>query len=157
MSDEAARNDQRAGHLPLSPDSMIILPVRHAVLFPGMVLPLAIGRPASIAAAQEAVRTERPLGIILQTDPALDDPKPEQLHPIGTSAQILRYVTAPDGTHHVVCQGMRRFRVSEFLPGYPYLVARVEEIAVSEVMTPEIEARLRLLKERSREAMQLLP
>ena len=122
-----------------------------------MVLPLAIGRPASVAAAQEAVRTERPLGIILQTDPALDDPKPEQLHLIGTSAQILRYVTAPDGTHHVVCQGMRRFRVTEFLPGYPYLVARVEEIGVSEVMTPEIEARLRLLKERSREAMQLLP
>jgi ATP-dependent Lon protease len=138
-------------------DSLIILPVRQVVLFPGMVMPLAIGRPQSIAAAQEAVRSERPLGIVLQTDPALDDPQPEQLHRVGTIAQVLRYVTAPDGTHHVVCQGTRRFRITEFVPGYPYPVARFEEIGVSEVMSPEIEARLNLLKERAREALSLLP
>jgi len=142
---------------PLPKDSIIILPVRQAVLFPGTVLPLAIGRPSSIAAAQEAVRAERPLGVILQTDPAVDDPKPTHLHQVGTSAQVLRYVTAADGTHHVICQGVRRFRVKDFIHGYPYLVARVEEIGISEVMTAEIEARVRLLKERTREALQLLP
>ena len=142
---------------PLPPDALIVLPVRQTVLFPGITLPLAIGRPSSIAAAQEAARTERMLGVILQTDSAVDDPKPEQLHRVGTSAQILRYVTAPDGTHHVICHGVRRFRVLEFLAGYPYLVVRVEEVGISEVMTPEIEARLRLLKERAREALQLLP
>jgi ATP-dependent Lon protease len=157
MSDEAARNDQRASHPPLSPDSMIILPVRQAVLFPGMVLPLAIGRPSSIAAAQEAVRSERMLGILLQTDPAAEDPSPEQLHRVGTCAQVLRYVTATDGTHHVICRGVRRFRALEFLPGFPFLVARVEEIGVNEVMTTEIEVRVALLKERAREAIQLLP
>jgi ATP-dependent Lon protease len=157
MSDEAARNDQRASHPPLSPDSMIILPVRRAVLFPGMVLPLAIGRPSSIAAAQEAVRSERMVGILLQTDPAAEDPSPEQLHRVGTCAQILRYVTATDGTHHVICRGTRRFRVIEFLRGFPFLVARVEEIGVNEVMTTEIEVRVALLKERAREAIQLLP
>src|SRR6202790_2212780 len=141
----------------LPPDALIVLPVRQTVLFPGITLPLAIGRPSSIAAAQEAARTERMLGVILQTDSAVDDPKPEQLHRVGTSAQILRYVTAPDGTHHVICHGVRRFRVLEFLAGYPYLVVRVEEVGISEVMTPEIEARLRLLKERAREALQLLP
>jgi ATP-dependent Lon protease len=157
MSDEAARNDQRASHPPLSPDSMIILPVRQAVLFPGMVLPLAIGRPSSIAAAQEAVRSERMLGILLQTDPAAEDPSPEQLHRVGTCAQVLRYVTATDGTHHVICRGVRRFRALEFLPGFPFQVARVEEIGVNEVMTTEIEVRVALLKERAREAIQLLP
>ena len=136
---------------------MIILPVRQAVLFPGMVLPLAIGRPSSIAAAQEAVRSERMLGILLQTDPAAEDPSPEQLHRVGTCAQILRYVTATDGTHHVICRGVRRFRVIEFLRGFPFLVARVEEIGVNEVMTTEIEVRVALLKERAREAIQLLP
>src|ERR1700704_5089388 len=141
----------------LPQDSIIILPVRQTVLFPGTVLPLAIGRPSSIAAAQEAVRAERPLGVILQTDSAIDDPKPADLRRVGTSAQVLRYVTAPDGTHHVICQGVRRIRVADFISGYPYLVARVEEIGISEVMTPEIEARVRLLKERTREALQLLP
>ena len=136
---------------------MIILPVRQAVLFPGMVLPLAIGRPSSIAAAQEAVRSERMLGILLQTDPAAEDPSPEQLHRVGTCAQVLRYVTATDGTHHVICRGVRRFRALEFLPGFPFLVARVEEIGVNEVMTTEIEVRVALLKERAREAIQLLP
>ncbi|MEA2997991.1 MAG: ATP-dependent Lon protease [Alphaproteobacteria bacterium] len=158
MSDEAARqNDQPAGHPPLPQDSMMILPVRQAVLFPGMVLPLAIGRPSSIAAAQEAVRSERMLGILLQNDPAVEDPSPEQLYRVGTCAQILRYVTATDGTHHVICRGTRRFRVIEFLPGFPFLVARVEEIGVNEVMTTEIEVRVALLKERAREAIQLLP
>jgi len=80
---------------PLPEDSIIILPVRQAVLFPGTVLPLTIGRPSSIAAAQEAVRAERSIGVILQTDPAIDDPQPTQLHQVGTSAQVLRYVTAP--------------------------------------------------------------
>jgi ATP-dependent Lon protease len=141
----------------LPQDSIIVLPVRQMVLFPGTVMPLTIGRPSSIAAAQEAVRTERPLGIILQTDAAIDDPRPEQLHRVGTSAQVLRYVTAPDGTHHLICQGLRRFRVVEFIPGYPYVVARIEETGIAEVMIPEIEARMRLLKERTREALQLLP
>ena len=138
-------------------DTLIILPVRQVVLFPGLVIPLTIGRPASIAAAQEAVRGERPIGIVLQTDPAIDDPQPAQLHQVGTIAQILRYVTAPDGAHHLVCQGQRRFRVTDFLSGYPYLVAHMTEIGLTEVMTPDIEARLHLLKERAREALSLLP
>ena len=146
-----------AGHPPLPQDALIILPVRQTVLFPAMMLPLAVGRPQSIAAAQQAVREQRPLGVLLQTDPAVEEPKPEQLYRIGTTAEILRYVTAADGTHHVVCRGMRRFRVVEFLAGYPFLVARVEEIGSSEVLTSEIEARVRLLQERAREAMQLLP
>jgi ATP-dependent Lon protease len=121
-----------------------------------MMLPLAIGRPASIAAAQEALRTEKSIGVLLQTDAAIEDPTPAQLHKIGTTAQILRYITAPDGTHHVICRGARRFRVIEFISGYPYLVARVEEIGVTEVVTPEIEARANLLRERAREAIGLL-
>jgi ATP-dependent Lon protease len=154
---EAIDEAQTGKNEALPPDSIIILPVRQTVLFPGIVLPLSIGRPSSIAAAQEAVRAERPLGVILQTDSAIDDPKPEHLHLVGTSAQVLRYVTAADGTHHVICQGVRRFRVIDFIPGYPYPLARFEEIGVSEVMNREIEARVRLLKERAREALQLLP
>jgi ATP-dependent Lon protease len=161
MAEQAERAQQEKvagsdGHPPLPPDSMIILPVRQIVLFPGMVLPLAVGRKSSVAAAQEAVRGERMLGVLLQTDPAVEEPQPEQLHRVGTAAQVLRYVTGADGTHHVVAQGVRRFRVVEFLPGFPFLLAKVEEIGVAEVLTPEIEARIGLLRSRAGEALQLL-
>jgi ATP-dependent Lon protease len=144
-------------HPPLPKDSAIILPSRQAVLFPGLMLPLVLGRPASIAAVQEAVRSERMVGVLLQTDPAVEDPSEEQLHRVGTLAQVLRYVTATDDTHHVICRGVRRFRAVEFLPGYPFRVARIEEIGISEVITPEIQARVELVRSRAREAIQLLP
>src|SRR4030095_4292060 len=133
-----------------------LLPVRQLVLFPGIVLPLTIGRKSSIAAAPSAVRHQRPLGGVPQIDPAVEEPTIEQLHRVGTAAQILRYVTAPDGTHHAVVQGVRRFRVIEQLPGFPFLVARIEEIGVAEVMTPDIEARIGLVRTRAREAIELL-
>ncbi len=153
----AAAQASTASHPPVPQDALIILPVRQTVLFPAMMLPLAVGRPQSIAAAQQAVREQRSLGVLLQTDEAVEEPKPEQLYRIGTTAEILRYVTAADGTHHVVCRGVHRFRIVEYLAGYPYLVARVEEIGNSEILTPEIEARVRLLRERAQEALQLLP
>jgi ATP-dependent Lon protease len=154
---KASESGQSAKHPPLPSDAMIILPVRQVVLFPGMVLPLAVGRPTSIAAVQEAVRSERSLGILLQTDLNVEDPTPEQLHRIGTVAQILRYVTAADGTHHVICSGTRRFRAMEFVSGYPFLVAKVEEIGISETLTPDIAARVELVRTRAREAVALLP
>src|SRR5258705_12075587 len=116
QAEQQAKAGQGEGGLVIPADAMIILPVRQTVLFPGIVLPLTIGRKSSIATAQEAVRGERMLGVVLQTDPAVEDPTPEQLHAVGTAAQVLRYVTAPDGTHHVIAQGVRRFRLIEFLP-----------------------------------------
>src|SRR6476660_9551264 len=154
---EAATAGQGEQHQPIPADAMIVLPVRQTVLFPGIVLPLTVGRKSSIAAAQEAVRTERMLGVVLQKDPAIEEPTPDQLHAVGTAAQVLRYVTAPDGTHHVIAQGVRRFRVIEYLGGFPFRVARIEEIGITEVMTPEIEARVRLVKGRAQDVIHLLP
>src|SRR5680860_758617 len=69
----------------------------------------------------------------------------------------MRYVTAPDGSHHVVVRGIRRFKVVEFLDGYPYLAARIEEIGEQEVYSTELAARVHQLRERAREAVNLLP
>src|SRR5262249_1460292 len=158
MAEQAEqKTTDQGGQPPLPPDAMILLPVRQTVLFPGIVLPLSIGRKSSIAAAQEAVRSQRMLGVILQTDPAVEEPTPEQLHRVGTAAQVLRYVTAPGGTHHVVAQGVRRFRVLEYIRGFPFLVARVEEIGIAEVMTPDIEARVGLVRTPPPAPTHLLP
>ncbi len=141
----------------LPEDALIILPVRNVVLYPGIMLPLSLGRPKSIAAAQEAARGEQPIGVILQRDAAADDPGPDEMHPVGTIARILRYITAPDGSHHIVCQGQQRFRVREFLAGYPFMVARIERFEELEVENAELQARLVYLKQQSLEALQLLP
>jgi ATP-dependent Lon protease len=137
-------------------DAIIILPIRNMLLFPGIVLPLTIARPSSIAAAQEAVRSGRKIGLLLQNDPTVEQPGPEDLRRVGTVAEILRYVTS-EATHYAICRGVNRFRVKEFLSGFPYIVARIEEVGISEVMSPEVEARMSLLKMRAREAIQLLP
>src|SRR5688500_3927131 len=155
-TNEIAKTEETSD-LALPDRALILLPTRNAVLFPGVVAPLGLGRPQSIAGAQAAARADRPIGVILQKDGAVELPGADDLHRIGTVAEILRYVTAPDGTHHMVARGMRRFRVEEFLPGYPFLVARVEEIGEAEVYSTEVAALMHQLKERAREAISLLP
>src|SRR5687768_1381458 len=90
---------------PLPENTVPIVPVRNLVLFPGIILPLTVGREQSVAAAQAATRAERPIGVVLQRDPDVQAPGPNDLHWVGTLANIVRYVTGRDGTHHVICQG----------------------------------------------------
>ncbi len=144
-------------HKELPDGALILLPTRNAVLFPGIVAPLTLGRPQSIAAAQTGAQNDKPIGILLQSDPDADAPGPGQLNSVGTIAEIMRYVTAPDGSHHVVVRGTRRFKVIEFLHGHPYLTARIEEIGEAEVYSTELAARVHQLRERAREAVNLLP
>jgi len=142
---------------PLPPDALIIVPVRNTVLFPGLVLPITLGRPKSIAAAQQAVRDQRQVGILLQRDAEVSEPTPLDMHRMGTIANIVRYITAPDGSHHLICQGEQRFQVVEYLSGWPFFVARVLQIPEPETQSAEVEARFVNLKAQTLEAIQLLP
>jgi ATP-dependent Lon protease len=148
-----------AGHAPAGPpsDALIVVPVRGIVLFPGLVLPIAVGRPRSVAAAQQAMREQRQLGILGQRNPEVADPGPADMHRVGCVANLMRYVTAQDGTHHLVCQGEQRFQVLEFLDGWPFLVARVARIPEPDSRSPEIEARFLNLQRQAVEALELLP
>jgi ATP-dependent Lon protease len=116
-----------------------------------------IGREKSVAAVQQAVREQRQVGVVLQRDAATDDPGPDGVYRIGTLANIVRYITMPDGTHHVILQGVQRIRILDFIPGTPFPVARVAHIPEAETCSPEIEARFRNLQSQALEAMQLLP
>ena len=153
----AATDRTPRNHLPLPEDAIAIVPARNMVLFPGVIIPIALGREGSIAAAQSAARAEKPVGVLLQRDSANDTPLADDLHWVGTLAGILRYITAPDGTHHVVCQGEQRFRVLQFLEGYPFLAARIERIEEPEIKSDGLEARMLQLTERVNEVLQLLP
>jgi ATP-dependent Lon protease len=137
-------------------DVLIILPVRDTVLFPGVVLPIALTGKRALAAAQEAVRTQRRVGLVLQSE-AGDEPAPDQLHRVGTVASIVRFVTAADGTHHLIAQGEQRFTVLDYVSLEPFLVARIEPHREPAVHDREVEARGLTLRERAIEASQLLP
>jgi len=156
-SQAPANVDQAAGAPALPSDALVIVPVRSFVLFPGVVMPVSIGRARSIAAAQQAVREQRPIGILMQRDPATEDPRPVDMHRMGTVANIARYITAPDGGHHLICQGDQRFQVIEFLEGWPFLVARVLRIPEPNPSSSEIEARFLHLQNQAVEAIQLMP
>ncbi len=148
----------RAGAVkPLPDDALIVIPMRNTVLFPGVISPITVGRATSVAAAQEAVRTEKRIGFLLQRDPQKNDVKPEDLFWVGTAGLVVRYITGNEGAHHLVVQGQSRFRVLEFLEGWPFLVARVSMVETKDAMTPELEARFLQLKEQAIEAIQLLP
>jgi ATP-dependent Lon protease len=153
----AAPAPRAAAAKPLPEDALILIPMRNTVLFPGVISPITVGRAQSVAAAQEAVRLEKKIGFLLQRDPQKNEVTPEDLYWVGTAGQVVRYITGAEGTHHLVVQGQSRFRVLEFLPGYPYLAARVQLVEAKEESNPDIEARFLQLKAQAAEAIQLLP
>src|SRR5215212_9649851 len=157
VNEETAAATTQADSVPIPGDALIIVPVRNTVLFPGVVAPITIGRPKSIAAAQQALREQRPVGILLQRNPDADDPESNDLNRICTVANIIRYITGPDDTHHIICQGVQRARVLDFLPGTPFPAARVVHIPEPTTTSPEIEARFINLQRQAVEAIQLLP
>jgi len=127
------------------------------VMFPGAVTQISLGREMSINAAREVVNDGHKLGIILQRDPNVDEPEPNDLYQIGTTVSVIRYIQAPNGMHHLICQGEQRFRALDYLSGLPFLAARFDLIPEREQRDPEIEARAAVLKQKAAEAMELLP
>ncbi|HXQ12766.1 MAG TPA: endopeptidase La [Caulobacteraceae bacterium] len=140
-----------------SPDAFIAIPVRNTVLFPEVVMPITVGRPASVAAAQQAVREQRQIVVVLQRDPQVADPKASDLHDIGVVANVLRYIAASDTEHHLICQGVQRFRITEQVEGWPYLVVRGLHVPEPVETSPEVEARLLTLREQALEILGLIP
>ncbi|OFZ85149.1 MAG: endopeptidase La [Betaproteobacteria bacterium RBG_16_66_20] len=135
--------------------------MRNAVMFPGVISPIMIGRASSVAAASAASRSELKVGFLLQRDPQTDEIGPKDLHRVGTAGKIVRYAGSAGGTNHLMVQGEQRFRVIEFLEGWPFLVASVawipEATASAETRGAGIEARFMQLKAQAAEAIHLLP
>ena len=141
----------------LPDDALLIVAMPDTVLFPGTVFPILVGRPSSVAAAEQALRAERPVGILMQKSAEQAEPRPDDLYTTGTIANILRYVTLPDGGRHVVVQGLQRFRVKAFVSEAPLLAVRAEPLDEPEAHGTEIEARTLHLRQQALEALELLP
>lgn len=155
--DDASGADRTLDLRPIPDDALILVPMRHAVLFPGILSPVAVGRESSVRAAEAAAKQNLPVGFLLQRDAAKNDAAPDDLHWVGTAGLIVRHVAASEGVHHLVVQGQSRFRVLQFLEGWPFLVARVAYVDQPETANRDIEARFLRLRVQAVEAIELLP
>jgi len=134
-----------------------IVPVRNMILFPGVALPLMLGREQSVAAVRAAVAQGAPVGLLLQREEGVETPGREDLFEVGTLAEIVRYWQAPDGRHQAVCQGQARFRVLEWVQTQPFPIARVEIVRSRVRPSRALEARFVALRQRAQEVLELAP
>ena len=110
-----------------TPAELPILPLRNTVLFPGVVIPITVGRDRSIRLIQDVYRGNRTLGVLSQKDSAIEEPRAEDLNTVGTIATIIRMLRMPDGSTTAVIQGKKRFEMIEMVKSDPYFTARVKE------------------------------
>ena len=108
------------------PETVSVLPLRNTVLFPGVVIPITVGRDKSIKLIKDAYATDRIIGVVSQKDVSVEDPKLGDLNDVGTIAQILRMLRMPDGNTTVIIQGKRRFKISDIVQEEPYLRAKIK-------------------------------
>lgn len=118
--------DEDNMHAEKIPDILSILPLRNTVLFPGVVIPITVGRDKSISLIKDAYKGDKTIGVVAQKNDSIEDPKPEDLHAVGTVAQIIKMLRMPDGNTTVIIQGKKRFRIKEFTQTAPYYKARTE-------------------------------
>ncbi|MED6303165.1 MAG: endopeptidase La [Bacteroidota bacterium] len=109
------------------PDKLPILPLRNNVLFPGVVIPITLGRDKSIKLIQDAYKGNKIIGVVSQIDSSVEEPQYADLFKIGTVAQIIRMLKMPDGSSTIIIQGKKRLKLVEELSAEPYLVAKIEE------------------------------
>ena len=157
MNAEETETPKAKSRLNIPAGALIIIPMRNRVLYPSMVMPLMVGRPARLQAVEEAVRQQLPIGFVVQRDPNIDAPEPKDLYEVGTAADVLRMFTLPDGQRQVIVQGRRRFEIAEFIETDPVLIARVTMVEEQVPQTKEFEARILHLRQEAARALSLFP
>ncbi len=137
--------------------SLPILPLRNSVLFPGLVMPLVIGREKTLRLLDVAAGKDDPIGVLTQKDKDVHDPNPEDLYLMGTTARILRIVREREQGVDIVVQGIQRFQVSKFTQTAPFLSASVTLVPEEDRKDVETEALMRTLKSLTTEVLTLIP
>jgi ATP-dependent Lon protease len=117
------------------PEELPIMPLRNTVLFPGVVIPITVGRDKSIKLIQEANKGNKTIGVVSQKNDEVEDPTSDDLNSVGTVAYIMKMLRMPDGNTTVIIQGKKRFKIKEFTQSEPYLRAKIE--AFNQVEKPK--------------------
>jgi ATP-dependent Lon protease len=139
------------------PSEIPVLPLRGTVLYPDLILPIMVGRKKSVKLIDDAMDSDRMIGVITQKRSEIEDPKESDLHSMGVAALILRMIRELDGSQRVIVQGISRMKVKEYIQREPYFKAKIETIDESFVPGVEIEALMMNLKNLFQRAVELAP
>jgi len=141
------------------PEAIPILSLRNTVLFPGVVLPISIGRPKSIQLIKDAYRNNKIVGTVAQKDPDLENPEFLDLHSIGTIGQIVKLLEMPDGSTTAIIQGRKRMVLQELVSDDPYFIAKVRTIPETkpEMLSKDFDAIVGSLKDLSLKIIKINP
>ena len=153
-------DEERQMHSAELPESLPILTLRNTVLYPGVVLPITVGRDASLTLVKDAYAGDRLVGVVAQKRAEVETPGPDDLYRVGAAATILKLIKMPDGSVSIVIQGKRRIEIEEYDQLDPYLTARIrpiEEDTPNDVDPVEIDARVRSIKELAVQIVNLSP
>jgi ATP-dependent Lon protease len=141
-----------------TPEILSILPLRNTVLFPGVVIPITVGRDKSIKLIKEAYKGDRVIGVVAQKDVSIEDPTFEQLHSVGTVANIIKMLQMPDGNTTVIIQGKQRFQLVQEVQTEPFIKAVVAKFAETKHKNDkEFKTFVAAIKEMSSQIIQLSP
>src|SRR5437899_69815 len=143
---------------PQVPDLLSILPLRSFVVFPGTILPLTVGRAASIKLLDETLPQTKVIGLLTQRDETKEDPQPQDLYPVGVAAIVLKLLRQSDNHVVIVVQGLRRFALRKIVSAHPYLRAEVDLLnSKLPPNTKEWEATFRNLRDSAAKLLELTP
>jgi ATP-dependent Lon protease len=141
-----------------TPEILAILPLRNTVLFPGVVIPITVGRDKSIKLIKEAYKGDKIIGVVSQRDVGVEDPTFDQLNNVGTVAQIIKMLQMPDGNTTVIIQGKQRFQLVEEVQSEPYIKVIIAKFAESKHKSDkEFKSLVAAIKEMSSQIIQLSP
>jgi ATP-dependent Lon protease len=139
------------------PGELPILPLRGTVLYPDLILPIMVGRKKSVKLIDDAMDSDRIIGVLTQKKSEVEDPKEGDLYQVGVAALILRMIRELDGSQRVIVQGISRVKVKEYIQKEPYYKARVDTIEDKAEQGVEIEALMMNLKNLFQKAVELAP
>ncbi|KAA8483354.1 ATP-dependent Lon protease [Arcticibacter tournemirensis] len=152
QEDEEEMNNEQ------TPEVLSILPLRNTVLFPGVVIPITVGRDKSIKLIKDAYKGDRTIGVVSQRDVAIEDPAFNQLNIVGTVALIIKMLQMPDGSTTVIIQGKQRFRLKEEVQSEPYIKATIDKFEeIRPKADKEFKAMVASIKEMAMQIIQLSP
>src|SRR6478672_13496391 len=140
------------------PNDIPLLPLRNTVLFPGVVLPITVGRDKSIKAVNDAYKTDKLIGVVAQKDVNIEDPSINDLEQIGTVAKIVKLIKMPDGGTTIIIQGKNRFLIESIFSEDPYFKAKIKKLDEEESpKDADFDAYIANIKDLATDIVQLSP